>query len=342
MMNESSNRRCLAALAALLALSATASPQPIADINSASEPHWAEGISPGAQEAARRVFLEGNHLLKQAFFLPAIEKYRAALKSWDHPGVHYNLALALASVDPLEGYKHMKEAIRYGSKPLDDHKLEYARTYMTLIEKQSARVKITCEEPGASVTLDGKPLFVAPGRFDGLVHPGTHNVVAAKAGFHTREKSLNLPPGGNETIPLKLYRPPDLETTLWPMWVPWTVMGTGAALALSSSVVHFQARDAYRAFDAGIIACGGCVPEPNVARWRSRGDLLQGTAYGGYALGGAALITGAVMLYLNISQTYRMTEDEIEGRGGAPAKPRASVAPWLGPRSGGTTLTFRF
>ena len=351
MMNESSNRKGLVVAVALLAVATTAVAQPIAELQSAGERPWAQGISPEAQETARRIFLEGNDLLNQAIFLQAIDKYRQALKHWDHPTVHYNMALALMHVDPLEGHRHMKEAFRYGPPPLDDQKIEYARTYMTLIEKQSAQVEIGCDVPGASVTMDGKPLFQAPGRFEGLVHPGAHSVVAVKEGFVPTEKSWNLLPGAKETIGLKLYTEAQLtrSRTRWPTWVPWTVLGAGMAVALGGGAMHLHARNDYIAFDNRIKECvrSGCFPDPYVAGLRSRGDILQRVAYGGYALGGAALLTGAVLAYLNLPQTRRMTPEELEAEA-APddanpdARPQASVMPWLGPGSGGTVLTFCF
>ena len=60
---------------------------------------WAKGVSKERQEAAWEVFREGNALLKDSLFAKAADKYREALKSWDHPAIHYNLALALVNLD---------------------------------------------------------------------------------------------------------------------------------------------------------------------------------------------------------------------------------------------------
>ena len=40
--------------------------------------------------------------------------------TWDHPGIHYNLALALLNMDqPVEVYQNLENAIKYGAEPLD-------------------------------------------------------------------------------------------------------------------------------------------------------------------------------------------------------------------------------
>jgi hypothetical protein len=56
---------------------------------------WAKGVSQDQQRAAIALFEAGNGLLKESIFLKAVENYRKALALWDHPGIHYNLALAL-------------------------------------------------------------------------------------------------------------------------------------------------------------------------------------------------------------------------------------------------------
>ena len=60
---------------------------------------WAKGVSPEAQKAADELFRQGNDLLRESLFVQAATKYREALRRWDHPGIHYNLALALLNLD---------------------------------------------------------------------------------------------------------------------------------------------------------------------------------------------------------------------------------------------------
>src|SRR5258706_5080503 len=64
---------------------------------------WAKAVTPQEQKLATDLFREGNALLKESLFVQAAEKYREALRHWNHPGIHYNLALALLNLDqPVE------------------------------------------------------------------------------------------------------------------------------------------------------------------------------------------------------------------------------------------------
>ena len=55
---------------------------------------WVEGVPQETRIAANRIFLEANSLMREGLFARAAEKYREALALWDHPGFHYNLAIA--------------------------------------------------------------------------------------------------------------------------------------------------------------------------------------------------------------------------------------------------------
>ena len=325
-----------AALALLLFGALPASAQ---QAGSGEERPWARGVPPDQQKKALELFRAGNTLLKESVFVKAAEKYREALALWDHPAIHYNLALALLNMDqPLEVHEHLVAALKYGVAPLDTEKLEHARTYKGLVEKQLARVEITCEEAGASVSLDGKVVFVAPGRYEGLVRPGAHTVVASKEGHAPTNLSRTLPAGEKTTLALKLYTAEDLTRYQrhWSGWKPWAVVGAGAAVALAGGALHMQARGSYDDFDSRIAQCGGCVPPPDVSDMRTRGDSMQQLAFGAYAVGGAAVVTGAILAYINRPQAYRINPDEAESPQGV------SVTPLVSGREGGIQATFRF
>lgn len=327
---------------ALALLTVWAGPAAAQEARAAEERPWAQGVPADKQKAALELFRAGNTLLKESVFVRAAEKYRQALALWDHPAIHYNLALALLNLDqPIEVHEHLVAAMRYGAAPLDNEKFENAKSYKTLIEKQLARVEFRCDTPGASVTMDGQVLFVAPGRYEGMVRPGAHTIVATKQGYLPTDVSRTLLPGEVTKLDLKLYTSEELTRyrRSWSAWKPWAVLGAGAAVAVGGGLLHMQARTSFRDFDAGIQACGGCVPEPGVADLRTRGDSLQKVAIGTYALGGAAVAAGAVLVYLNRPQSYRITPTEAMSEQGEQS---VSVAPLFGGGERGVLATFRF
>ncbi|MBM7113453.1 hypothetical protein [Archangium primigenium] len=320
-------------------------PEAAAPVNKGPEPErpWAKGVAKRDQERALELFRAGNALLKESIFVQASDKYRQALALWGHPAIHYNLALALMNLDqPIEVHEHLVAALRFGAEPLEAEKFEYARNYKTLIENQLAHVEVVCDQPGAVVMLDNKPLFTAPGRYSGLVRPGAHSVSATLAGYVPSDETRSLLPGETLSLDMKLFTANDLTRyrRRWSAAMPWLVMGAGAALTGGGVLLHLQSRERFNAFDTGINACGGCVPPTPLAAQLNQGNLMQRAAFGGYALGGAALITGAVLAYLNQPESYRIDPNQVDPN--PQTQPRVSILPVLGGGSSGVQALLRF
>ncbi|WP_375768040.1 PEGA domain-containing protein [Archangium gephyra] len=299
---------------------------------------WAKGVSPEQQQAAMALFQSANALLKESVFVQAVEKYRAALEAWPHPAIHYNLALALMNLDqPVEVHEQLVAALRFGPAPLETEKYEYARNYKTLMERQLARVDISCDTPGATVTMDGQTLFVAPGKYSGLVRPGAHSIVASKEGFLPTDQSRTLLPGETAALQLKMFTSDDLieYRRKWAAWMPWAVVGAGVALGAGSGYLHLQARENLRALDAGVTQCGGCFLSPALDATLTRGNTYQSLAIGGYAVGGAALLTGVVLVFINQPEPFQIDPNQKKVQ-------VVGVAPLIGGGTGGLLTTFRF
>ncbi|WP_052519556.1 hypothetical protein [Archangium violaceum] len=317
-------------------MASAAEPSILASAELESSYPWVRNVSLKEQDAAYALFREGNGFLKNSIFIQAVEKYRQALKHWDHPAIHYNLALALMNFEqPIEAYTHLEAAMRYGPEPLDQERFERARTYKDLLDKQIVRVSVRCDEPGTIVTLDGQTLFVAPGHYEGLARTGIHSVVARKDGHLTYDKSQTWVSGKQVELNLHLVRREDATQyrRQWDEWKPWAVVGSGLAAAVSGGVMHLGAASTYGAFDTKVRECGGCMATPELAAIRSRGDNLKQAAMGAYALGGAALVTGAVLLYLNQPQAHLIDPYQSEES--------VNVVPILGGMNG-VQATFRF
>jgi hypothetical protein len=299
----------------LLSGVARAAPAAAPAAGETEERPWAVGVSPERQKVALERLQEGNALVKESLFLQAAEKYREALAIWDHPGIHYNLALALLSLDqPLEVHQQLESALRYGIAPLDKDKFDHARSYLMLIEKQLASIDVRCEVAGATVSLDGRVLFQAPGRYQSLVRPGPHTVTAAKDGFPTTERTKVLIPGEPSLFQLKLYAAGELigYRRRFPAWQPVSVTVAGGVLLAAGVLLTLEAKSRYDAFDQQLKAqCNiGCVPDPSLAAIRNRGDTYQTLATISFAVGAAAVVGGIWLLYLNTPVPYRIEPAE--------------------------------
>jgi len=315
-------RRGFAALGMLAALAFVRpahADEPVTSLSATQEGverPWAKGISAEHQRAATALFLAGNSLLKESFFAEAANKYREALTHWDHPGIHYNLGLALLTLDqPIETHDHLKRALAYGAAPLDLDKFDHAKNLLLVIDGQLADVEVTCTEPGATVRLDGQMLFRAPGKYKGLVRRGEHTVTASKEGYETTQRTQTL--GSALTvIDLKLYRPDDLvgHRRRWPMWGPVALTASGAALLGVGALFTLQSRAKFNAFDDSIASrpeCKtGCLPNDEENKLHDQGTTFKTVAAVSYISGGAILAGGIVLLIMNRETSYRLEPGE--------------------------------
>jgi hypothetical protein len=337
---------------------ASSADEPVSDATArmqVSERPWAAGVPPDRQEAALKHLQEGNGLLKESLFVAAAKVYRQALSEWDHPGIHYNLALALLNMDqPVEVYQHLEAAIKYGADPLDPEKLEHAKSYLRLIEKQVASLEVRCDIDGAQVTFDGAPLFRAPGRYQGLVRAGTHTITASKPGFTTTSRTENLAYDQRTSLNLKLYTSGELieYRRHYPIWRPAAVAALGGALIATGVILTVQARNNFNAYDnsVGNLCAAGSVPgvpgcspsDPNYTALEdlnNKGKSYQRLATISFVAGGVIAGAGVLLLVLDRSTPYRV-DPESERRDFARSGP--VVTPVLGPGMAGLVGTGRF
>lgn len=314
-------------------------PAPPADV----EKPWTKGVSPEDQRAANGLFKEGNALLRDSFFVKAVEKYREAVSHWDHPAIHYNLAIALINLDqPIEVYTSLDKAMSYGTLALDQEKLELGERYKKLVEAQLVWVTVSCTEAEARVSIDGREALTCPGSGEHLLRAGEHTITAVKPGFETTTVARVFAGGTKETVALKLYRPEDLTgyERKFPSWLPWTVTAAGVVVAGVGGLLHTSAIGSYDDFDAWAQQCEedtqmACAVTPEAQSLRDSGDTKQSVAGVMYVIGGAAVVTGLTLVLLNRPRPYRLDRESSEPEG-------VTVVPVVSPDGGGISAAFRF
>jgi hypothetical protein len=343
-----SSRPLVAAIVAVwLAIPGAAhaqNPPPEEQAEAEQEKPWAKGISAEDQKAANELFKEGNALVRDSFFVQAVEKYQEAVAHWDHPAIHYNLAIALINLDrPLELYDSLQKALAYGTDALDEEKIELADRYRKLVEQQLIWIEVSCTEPGAKVYVDGKELFTAPGSQEQLLRAGEHTFSASKAGYETAAVTRIFPGADHQKLALKLYRPEDLTgyKRKFAPWLPWAVTGAGVAVAGIAGILHATAANDFAAFDDWAEACEqeshmACEVTPEAQSKRDGAATMQTMAVVGYSIGAAAVVTGLTLVLINRPHPYRLDAEQLDGGGGV------SVVPLVTPGGGGVSASLRF
>ncbi|WP_224367360.1 hypothetical protein [Hyalangium versicolor] len=288
------------------------------DLDAGAQNPWTQGVSPKQQADATMLFNAGNRDYEKALFLSAADFYRKALAQWEHPAIHYNLALALMDTGrKLELREHLEAAVRYGSGPLEQKLFEHAKQLKTFIEKQLVRVDVSCEAAGVSVSMDGRLLFTSPGRYEGWELPGSHVFLATQEGYPPNQRTRVTREGESITLHIQgVYD--DVQLTRyrrkWAAWKPWSVLGVGAALVAGGAFTHLQGRSDIRAFDDTVKRSGdtGLKLTPDLDALRSRGMRLQKVGVGAYGVGGAAIVAGVILTIVNRAEPYRLSPDEYE------------------------------
>jgi len=318
----------------LAALTATA----MAD--TPSEKPWERNVSAQVRDEALRLFKSGNKLFMHSEYAAAAKKYRAALRIWNHPRIHGNLATALINLDePLEAHRHLRESLRYGKLPFVPHVYQQLLTNRRLLLAQLARVEVRCAAATATVTMNGRNMYRCPGSDSHLVKKGKHQLVARKKGFLTFAHAFTALGGTTTVINVKL-KPLAAAARYeqrWLRWKPWAVLASGiavAGLAGLSQRASLNARDEYEAEIARTCA-GGCDPAtlpPAVTDLKSQARTWNRLAIAGFVVGGTITTAAAVLLYLNRERRIEVNES---GR-------RVSVSPMLTPTVSGVAVVGAF
>jgi hypothetical protein len=309
---------------------------------------WLVGVTPAEQQAAAVAFREGNVQLNDGLFVNAVDKYREALKHWNHPAIHYNLALALLNLDqPIEVFEHLNKAVQYGADPLEKDKFEHAKEYLLLVEKQLADIEVSCDKVGAKVSVDGKEVFIAPGTFSEKVRVGKHTFYADKEGYNARITAPYVGPGEKFRIELKLYTAEELtryrrkwQTT----WFPYAIGGAGVLIGLGAGALELSAQSSYDQYNTKVAACNtmsaGCAANtPGITKLRDSGDTKRTIGYVGYGVAGAAVATGLTLLWINRSQPYQISAEELNA---TPQPAPFAVAPIVSPDVMGAAVQGHF
>lgn len=293
------------------------------------EPAWR---TPPEADRARAIelFREGNSYLRDALFPKAAATYREALLAWDHPAIHFNLAMALVNLDqPVEMREHLVAALAYGPGPLGDDHFERATQFLMLVERQLATVELTVSEPGAQLFFDGKPVFVGPGTWRALVPAGEHHVRATAPGKTTTEQTLRLPGGETHRGEIELY------VTIWddfghreplPTWLPPTITVSGVMAGAMGVWFHARGHAASQDYAEQLAAClpmdPGCGTRPELVALRTSASSERLAAFTLYGVGATSVALGVILWRYN-----RVRFDRFDADGNR----LGSVTPFVGP-----------
>lgn len=343
--------RRIATIAALACALGVAAPEAHAQTPPASAT-----VDPAAASIAeaREAFRVGSTLAKQARWIDALAAFERSARLRPHAVTTYNIGFCERALGRFtRARKSLSRALAAAPNELPPDLAAEARGYLAEIEHRLARAVVTLTKPGASVSVDGRPLEVvggAPahpelvagtrepgpaepvkvGSFDLVLDPGTHVVVVSEPGVPDSVVTRELASGAT------------IRLTISPASAPKTVFAGPKAPSAArrvGTIVSFTLAGA-------LVIAGGtfgglaltkkseldklCVPKDQCP------SSAQGTIDGMKTFATLSTLTlagaiGAAGVGVVLIAT---------GESGA-SKPRGPTAtPWIGPGSIGLSGTF--
>jgi hypothetical protein len=285
----------------LLARGALAQPEPEVPADPAMDPTpppALPAIDP-RKEGAEQHRLRAIRFYDARNFSAAREEFLVAYELVPSHRLLYNLAVvSMALGDSANAYDYFERCLRDGGDAVPAARRAEIEAQLRDLASHVAVLNVRVDVHGAEVSVDGRPIGVAP--LSGPIHlnAGTHEVIARSLGRWSRRRIVVS--GGEGTVvdfdlsPPKKPRPPaeDGGRTRW-LWVGWTTTGVLTAGAVFSGFKALDAQSDYEAEFGRLDADRGELDrlDSRAGKWALATDIL----------GGAALVSGAVSLYFTLN-----------------------------------------
>jgi hypothetical protein len=158
-----------------------------------------------AEQEARSLFREGNKRLEAQDFAAALDLFRAAYARSPNPKILLNLGTTLRSLGREAEAADTYE--RYLADPQADPKRRAeVQKLVREVDARVGRLRVTVNEPGARVLLDGRAVGESPAPIVVRADAGTRTVVAEKTGFRVAAATVAVAAGVEQAVELKLER----------------------------------------------------------------------------------------------------------------------------------------
>ncbi|CAN5653034.1 hypothetical protein BH11MYX1_BH11MYX1_36300 [soil metagenome] len=281
---------------------------------------WAVGITEAQKAQSQKLLEEGNGFFIKKDYAQALEKYKAAIGSWDHPAIRFNMVRCLIQLDrPVDASDNLALALAYGAAPLEDTVYTEALSYQKLLANQIGELDVHCEQAGVVITLDGQPLLACPGKEHRRVAPGQHQLVGTKPGFLTRSTQVVVIGGAQSQATNMALVPLGKAAKVvhrYPNWIPWTVFGGGLVLAGFGGILQYEASQSMSSYDRAVstnCANTGCTPGQVDSSDKDRAQTENKIAISVMTVGAVTAVVGGVLLYINRGRTVYEENPEKPG-----------------------------
>lgn len=192
-------RLAAVAVIALFARGAEARPRP-------RKPPPTKPDEPAKPEQAQadRYFKSGVQLFKEGKFAEALAEFTRAYEIAPHPLVLYNIAGCHRELSHYgEAVSFYERFLAEGKGQVPAARLTAAQAELDGILARIARVTVTVNPDGATITVDGNPIGTLV-KMPLILSPGEHRIEATAAGRKTVERTIKVASSDELTVELSL------------------------------------------------------------------------------------------------------------------------------------------
>jgi tetratricopeptide (TPR) repeat protein len=287
---------------------------------SASAPGPAAGDTSAKQEAARR-FERAIKLYEDADYTLALAEFERVYELVPDYRVLYNIGQVSMQLGRYaRAFRTLKEYVARGRNELPPDRAAAVQADLTQLAGKIGRLSVKVEQAGAQVSIDGVAMGRSPLAEPLVVDAGEHRVQIELSGYVAQSQVFTLAGGDQRdaSFALELAQPatpvaapievrPDASRVAPPPPQPsasshrgtWLGVGWASTGVLAIGAIVSGARGASAAGELRDLrdTTGGATrTQLDQAQTRARTPLLIADV-----LGGAALITGGVTLYFQLS-----------------------------------------
>jgi len=288
-------------------------------------PASTEAPAPSPEGEAARVHAElrkqGNEAAKAGRIPEAIEAWTQAYEARPVFAVACAIGRAelLGRANPGPAALWLTRCLRLAPVPVKGQAKELAAQQEELVLRDLARSRVGAvrieAEPGAEISVDGRPVGKAPLADEVFLEPGSHRITAS-VGSRSRSKDVAVAGGEARAVDLAVQDAPGPVWIAEPLGPPaparpvkssipigWLIVGAGATaggvvlgtvLAASSNAAHAKSVEALGELQAkgdATVMCRGTAAPPACTQHRElhrRGELLGIGSKASFIAGGLA------------------------------------------------------
>jgi hypothetical protein len=154
---------------------------------------------------AAQLVREGVALMQEGRNMAALERFDQAYARLPSPKILFNVGLAQKKLGrSAEAHRTFSKVLREAGADMPPQLLENAREQLKELEPLVSRLRVTVNQAGAQIEIDGQAIGASPLPDAVVVAPGPHVLVVSKEGFGRQQQTVKLETAETQAVTVTL------------------------------------------------------------------------------------------------------------------------------------------